>query len=135
MGELVVLSLADAAAGLPMVVDPGVAAPVVSVKPVVLPAPGPGEDLHLRVSAPATGRDLPVILFSHGNGSSLEGYGPLTDFWATHGFVVVQPPTWTLGWSASLPTIPASPTFGDSAWRTSPASWTISISSKRPGRD
>ncbi len=76
---------------MPTVVDPGVAAPVVSVKPVVLAAPGRGADLHLRVSAPATGQELPVILFSHGNGSSLEGYGPLTDFWAGHGFVVVQP--------------------------------------------
>ncbi|MFI5935519.1 alpha/beta hydrolase family protein [Actinoplanes sp. NPDC051494] len=64
---------------------------VVSVKPVVLPAPGRGDDLRVRVSAPVTGRDLPIILFSHGYGSSLDGYGPLTDFWAAHGFVVVQP--------------------------------------------
>lgn len=68
-----------------------VATPVVSVKPVVLPAPGRGEDLRVRVSAPITGRDLPIILFSHGFGSSLDGYGPLTDFWAAHGFVVIQP--------------------------------------------
>jgi predicted dienelactone hydrolase len=66
-------------------------APVVSVKPVALSAPGRGEDLRVRVSAPATGRDLPIIVFSHGFGSSLEGYGPLTDFWAAHGFVVIQP--------------------------------------------
>ncbi|MBD2898421.1 hypothetical protein amrb99_73930 [Actinomadura sp. RB99] len=70
--------------------------PVVSVKPVVLPPPGPGadprgEDLRVRVSAPATGDALPVIVFSHGFGSSLEGYGPLTDYWAARGFVVVQP--------------------------------------------
>jgi predicted dienelactone hydrolase len=67
------------------------AAPVVSVKPVVLSAPGRGVDLHVRVSAPVTGGDLPVIVFSHGYGSSLDGYGPLTDFWAAHGFAVVQP--------------------------------------------
>ncbi|WP_067682808.1 alpha/beta hydrolase family protein [Nocardia miyunensis] len=67
------------------------AAPVVSVKPIVLPAPGRGDDLRVRVSAPATGDDLPIIVFSHGFGSSLDGYGPLTDFWAAHGFVVVQP--------------------------------------------
>ncbi|MFD2469422.1 alpha/beta hydrolase family protein [Amycolatopsis silviterrae] len=67
------------------------AAPVVSVKPVRLDAPGRGEDLLVRVSAPATGRDLPVIVFSHGFGSSLYGYGPLADYWAAHGFVVVQP--------------------------------------------
>ena len=65
--------------------------PVVSVKPVVLSAPGRGEDLHVRVSAPMIGRELPIIVFSHGFGSSLDGYGPLVDFWAAHGFVVMQP--------------------------------------------
>ncbi|MFE6411037.1 alpha/beta hydrolase family protein [Streptomyces sp. NPDC057837] len=70
---------------------PGAPAMVLSAKPVVLPAPGRGEDLRVRVSAPATGDGLPVIVFSHGFGSSLDGYGPLADFWAAHGFVVVQP--------------------------------------------
>ncbi|MFD6989842.1 alpha/beta hydrolase family protein [Streptomyces sp. NPDC059943] len=65
--------------------------PVVSVKPVVLDAPGRGEDLRVRISAPTTGDQLPVIVFSHGFGSSLNGYGPLADFWAAHGFVVIQP--------------------------------------------
>lgn len=58
---------------------------IVSVKPVHL------SDLPVRISAPVDGHDLPVIVFSHGFGSSLEGYGPLTDFWAGAGFVVVQP--------------------------------------------
>lgn len=66
-------------------------AAVVSVKPIVLPAPGRGVDLHLRVSAPVAGRDLPIVLFAHGFGSSLDGYGPLADHWAAHGCVVVQP--------------------------------------------
>ncbi|MEC0124568.1 alpha/beta hydrolase family protein [Paenibacillus pabuli] len=65
--------------------------PVVSVKPVVLSAPGRDEDLQVRVSAPAIGRELPIILFSHGYGWSLDGYGPLVDFWASQGFVVIQP--------------------------------------------
>ncbi|WP_406185737.1 alpha/beta hydrolase family protein [Streptomyces sp. NBC_01006] len=65
---------------------------VVSAKPVVLPAPrGRGEDLQVRVSAPATGGDLPVIVFSHGFGWSMNGYAPLADHWAAEGFVVVQP--------------------------------------------
>ena len=64
---------------------------IVSVKPVILPAPGRGEDLQVRVSAPVTGDDLPVIVFSHGFGWSMNGYAPLADHWAAHGFVVVQP--------------------------------------------
>ena len=70
--------------------------PVVSVSPVLLPAPERAVDLQIRVSAPATGRDLPLVLLSHGHGqsnnlSSLNGYGPLVNFWAAHGFVVIQP--------------------------------------------
>ena len=65
--------------------------PVVSVKPVVLSAPGRGEDLQVRVSAPVAGRELPIIVFSHGFGLSLDSYAPLVDFWAAHGFVVMQP--------------------------------------------
>ncbi|WP_409464226.1 alpha/beta hydrolase family protein [Amycolatopsis sp. GA6-003] len=64
---------------------------IVSVKPVRLDAPGRGEDLLVRVSAPAAGADLPVLVFSHGFSSSLDGYAPLADYWAAHGFVVVQP--------------------------------------------
>lgn len=55
--------------------------PVLSVGPVVLPAPDRAVDLEVRVSAPVTGSDLPVILLSHGQGysnhlSSLNGYAP-----------------------------------------------------------
>ncbi|MGW5774072.1 alpha/beta hydrolase family protein [Streptomyces longwoodensis] len=64
--------------------------PIVSVKPIVLPSASRGTDLHVRVSAPVSGRDLPVILFAHGFGSNLDGYAPLTDHWAAHGCAVVQ---------------------------------------------
>lgn len=64
--------------------------PVVSVSPVVLPAPERGVDLPVRVSAPATGEHLPVVLFAHGFGWSLDGYAPLVDHWAANGFVVLQ---------------------------------------------
>ncbi|ARP70075.1 chlorophyllase [Streptomyces pluripotens] len=71
-------------------------APVISVGPVVLPTPDRAVDLQVRVSAPVTGRELPVVLLSHGQGysnnlSSLNGYAPLADFWAAHGFAVIQP--------------------------------------------
>lgn len=65
--------------------------PVVSISPIVLPAPDRGHDLYVRVSAPATGAQLPIIMFAHGFGSSLDGYAPLVHYWAAHGFVVIQP--------------------------------------------
>ncbi|WP_328995350.1 chlorophyllase [Kribbella sp. NBC_01245] len=70
--------------------------PVISLSPVALSVPGRPVDLEVRVSAPATGTDLPVILLSHGHGgsnhlSSLNGYSPLANYWAAYGFVVIQP--------------------------------------------
>lgn len=67
-----------------------------SVAPVTLPVPERAVDMEVRVTAPLDGDDLPVILLSHGQGesnwiSSLAGYAPLYDFWAAHGFVVVNP--------------------------------------------
>ncbi|MFE1591184.1 alpha/beta hydrolase family protein [Nocardia sp. NPDC058705] len=64
--------------------------PTVAVEPLVLPAPARGEDLHVRIAAPVTGTDLPIVLFAHGFGSNLDGYAPLVDHWASHGFVVIQ---------------------------------------------
>ena len=87
--------------------------PIVSVKPVVLPAPGRGTDLQVRVSAPTTGRDLPIVVFSHGFGWSLEGYAPLADFWAGHGFAVIQP---THLDSRTLNITPDDPRFAE-IWR------------------
>ncbi|MFF7588481.1 alpha/beta hydrolase family protein [Kitasatospora purpeofusca] len=64
---------------------------IVSVRPIAVPAPGRGVELRVKVTAPLAGRDLPVIVFSHGNAWSLDGYEPLVDRWAAAGFVVVQP--------------------------------------------
>jgi predicted dienelactone hydrolase len=80
----------------PEVDDTGAPTSVLSISPVVLPAPGRAVDLQVRVSAPITGGELPIMLLSHGHGpsnylSSLHGYAPLADFYAAHGFVVIQP--------------------------------------------
>ncbi|MEV0193432.1 chlorophyllase [Kitasatospora purpeofusca] len=64
---------------------------IVSVRPIAVPAPGRSVELQVKVTAPLAGRDLPVIVFSHGNAWSHDGYGPLVDRWAAAGFVVVQP--------------------------------------------
>ncbi len=92
--------------------------PVLSLSPVVLPAPGRVVDLQLRVSAPVTGSQLPIILLSHGHGrsnnlSSLNGYGPLANYWAAHGFVVIQPTHLSSKTLNLDPTSPGGPLF----WR------------------
>lgn len=79
-------------AGIP-VNDPQ---PVISYSPVVREVAGRPVPLELKVSMPQSGVELPVILLSHGHGAtnflaSYNGYGPLANFWAAHGFVVIQP--------------------------------------------
>lgn len=64
---------------------------LIAVKPVVVPTVDRGIDLQVKVTAPADGNNLPVIVFSHGNAWSMDGYEPLVDRWAAAGFVVVQP--------------------------------------------
>ena len=49
------------------------------------------QPLVLRITAPAAGNRLPIILFSHGHRYSKDDYLPLTEYWAAHGFVVIQP--------------------------------------------
>jgi dienelactone hydrolase len=64
---------------------------ILTVGPLVIPSEGRGAALQVRVSAPIEGEGLPILVFSHGNGQSLHAYGPLTNYWASKGFVVVQP--------------------------------------------
>ena len=70
--------------------------PIFSYNPVTLPMEGRPVDLAIKVSAPVSGNNLPVIILSHGHGgsnflSSLNGYAPIVDFFASQGFVVIQP--------------------------------------------
>jgi dienelactone hydrolase len=92
---------------------PALTTPIISVKPVVLPAPQRGDDLQVRVSAPASGTELPVIVLAHGFGQSMSSYDPLVDFWAGNGFVVIQP---TFLDSLTLGVVPTDPRYPD-IWR------------------
>ena len=49
------------------------------------------KDLRVRFLIPKSRGPFPVIVFSHGAGGSGQNYFPLTGFWATHGYVVIQP--------------------------------------------
>jgi Chlorophyllase len=90
------------------------ATPIVAVSPVTLSGSIDRiVDLELKVTAATTGDQLPIILYSHGGGSanyltSYLGAGPLVDFWASHGFVVIQPTHLT---SQSLQLGPSTPGF------------------------
>lgn len=68
----------------------GKAVPVITLSPVTLFSAESPNPLQVKVSAPVTGTGLPVIIFSHGFGSSMDGYAPLARYWASHGFVVIQ---------------------------------------------
>ncbi|WP_062015672.1 chlorophyllase [Aureimonas sp. AU4] len=72
------------------------AAMAASFSPVLLPVPGRPQPLEMRITTPVSGDRLPVVLLSHGHGPSLyvpskDGYGPLVNFLAERGFVVIQP--------------------------------------------
>ncbi|SPQ20386.1 ed3241d6-2904-49ff-9969-2750744d3d5f [Thermothielavioides terrestris] len=101
-------SLIGKAAALPPTTPPS---PVLSFSPVVLRTPSRKVDLELRVTFPSSPGPspsssssssdrrrppLPIILLSHGHGPSnylpsLDGYAPLAEFYAAHGFAVLQP--------------------------------------------
>ncbi|MFB8277336.1 alpha/beta hydrolase family protein [Nocardia colli] len=93
---------------------PALTTPIISIKPVVLSAPDRGDDLQVRVSAPVSGTDLPVVVLAHGFSKSMVSYDPLVDFWAGNGFVVIQP---TFLDSRTLALTPADPRYPD-IWRT-----------------
>ena len=75
--------------------------PVSSISPIVLECPDRPVDLQVRVTYPTTltsssTQSHPVVIISHGRGesnylSSLDGYAPLAEFYASHGFVVLLP--------------------------------------------
>ncbi|WP_308279645.1 alpha/beta hydrolase family protein [Phycicoccus mangrovi] len=70
---------------------PDITPRIIAIKPLVVPSPGREVELHVKVTSPHGGHDLPVIVFSHGNAWSMDGYEPLVDRWAAAGFVVIQP--------------------------------------------
>lgn len=51
--------------------------------------PGESRLIPLRISAPATGRRLPVVVFSHGAYASKDDYSAILDHWADAGYVVI----------------------------------------------
>ncbi|KAI1324589.1 alpha/beta-hydrolase [Xylariaceae sp. FL0255] len=96
--------------------------PIFSFLPVVVPSPGRPVDLELRVTMPASGTALPIVLLSHGQGrsnwlSSHHGYAPLAEFWAKQGFAVIQPTHLS---SSTLGLLGSSPPGNEMYWQSRP---------------
>jgi dienelactone hydrolase len=85
----------------------------VTVDPVVLRDGSAGGTI-VRVSFPATGHDLPLVILSHGNRLSRTDYQPLVTALVRDGYVVVQPDH---GDAAIDGFVPAAPQ-PDDVWRT-----------------
>ena len=49
------------------------------------------KDLEVRITYPDQGRNLPVIVWSHGAMGSKDIYPRLIHYWASHGYVCIQP--------------------------------------------
>lgn len=87
------------------------------VKELVLHDSKRGKDLELRITYPEGTGPFPVIVWSHGAFGSKDNYRPLTDYWASYGYVVVQP---THEDSMTLGNRPGDPKAFQS-WATRPA--------------
>lgn len=64
---------------------------VISVESLVLTGPAPGQRLELRLTFPARGGKLPVILLSHLVGGNKDNFPTLARHWAARGYLVIQP--------------------------------------------
>lgn len=62
-----------------------------AVKRMVLRDAARSKDLELRVTYPHERGQYPAILFSHGATGSKDVYQPLAKYWASFGYVVIQP--------------------------------------------
>lgn len=89
----------------------------VAYTPIRLPMAG-RQPLELRLTAPAAGSGLPVVILSHGFGPSRyipskDGYAPLAQFWAERGIAVIQPTHASSRVGGLDPDLPTGPFF----WR------------------
>ncbi|MDP2148834.1 MAG: dienelactone hydrolase family protein [Parvibaculum sp.] len=56
-----------------------------------LPMPGRKTALQYRATFSRSAPNMPVIVWSHGAFGSHNAYNPLAEYWASHGYLVLQP--------------------------------------------
>jgi predicted dienelactone hydrolase len=80
----------DAPKGTAYKLEPG-PFKVQTVKELVLRDENRKKDLQLRINHPDGQGPFPVLVFSHGAWGSKDGHLTLTELWASHGYVTIQP--------------------------------------------
>ncbi|MCX7886595.1 MAG: hypothetical protein N3B01_04965 [Verrucomicrobiae bacterium] len=65
--------------------------PIRSAPELLLHDAARNKKLPLRVTWPDSPGKFPVIIWSHGAYGSKDAYKPLVEYWARHGYVVIQP--------------------------------------------
>jgi predicted dienelactone hydrolase len=63
----------------PPIMSPSTPLHIVTIKPIAVPTDDRPFPLQVKVTAPVGGSELPVIVFSHGNAWSMDGYEPVVD--------------------------------------------------------
>lgn len=64
---------------------------IASVPELTLRDAARNKDLHVRINYPREGGPYPIVVFSHGAWGSKDGHTMLTELWASHGYVTIQP--------------------------------------------
>src|SRR6185436_2695827 len=62
-----------------------------SNKRIVLADAKRSKELQICLHYPAGQGPFPVIIWSHGAGGSKDNYLPLIEYWASYGYVTIQP--------------------------------------------
>lgn len=64
---------------------------IATVPELVLHDGARNKELRVRINHPREGGPYPLVLFSHGAWGSKDGHTMLTELWAAHGYVTLQP--------------------------------------------
>ena len=65
--------------------------PVGAIPSAVLHDATRNKDVEISISYPTRGGPFPIVIFSHGYGSSFRAYEPLVSYWTSNGYVVIRP--------------------------------------------
>ena len=79
----------DAPTGTAYKLEPG-PFKVQTIKDLVLKNSQRKKDLQLRITHPDGKGPFPILVWSHGAFGTKDNYLPLTEFWASHGYVTIQ---------------------------------------------